>query len=128
MHVMASTINLIETFSFYVGQMGGFDTANGCVCVHSLNVLIFWSHSCSHSSFSFLPIFSSHLFTTFSFHPAYSFRWNIVVCFCILNIHLAIFYHILTPFILKVVLTQALPLLHPLFPSDFREMLLDYKR
>lgn len=42
MHVMASTINLIETFSFYVGQMGGFDTANMYyICVHSLNVLIF---------------------------------------------------------------------------------------
>lgn len=34
MHVMASTINLIETFSFYVGQMSGYES------VHSLNIFI----------------------------------------------------------------------------------------
>lgn len=49
MHVMASTINLIETFSFYVGQMSGFQS------VHSLNILI-WA-----TRFAFL-LLSFYLF------------------------------------------------------------------
>lgn len=75
MHVMASTINLIETFSFYVGQMSGFQS------VHSLNISI-WSTLLGFSLCPSLVCTSRHLLFWCIYIPHFHTAIQSVLCIC----------------------------------------------